>query len=74
MSRPCRICGRRRALRRTKHRYCGICNERHIRGQELIELPEGHPFTEERRQRVERMRARAALGLPIFETLPPDLS
>jgi hypothetical protein len=37
-------------------------------------LPPGHPFTEERRRRVERMRQRAARGDPIFEPVDPDLS
>jgi hypothetical protein len=37
-------------------------------------MPADHPFAVERRERVERMRERAAKGLPIFEDVNPDLS
>jgi len=75
MSRLCLVCSRRRALRRTKLRYCATCHERYIASdQEYLDPPEDHPFSQERRRRVERMRERAAWGLPIFEDVRPDLS
>jgi hypothetical protein len=74
MPRLCLLCGQRGALRRTKLRYCAACHERYIAGdQEYVDPPENHPFSRERRHRVERMRQRAALGLPIFEEVRPDL-
>ena len=73
MSRLCILCGERPA-RRSRRKYCSLCHERHIEGNGKLELPAGHPFTEERRRRVERMRQRAARGLPLFEPVDPDLS
>jgi hypothetical protein len=69
----CKLCGKRPSLRRLV-RYCLICHDRSIRGCREYPLPDGHPFTEERRQRVERMRQRAQQRLPIFEEVHPDLT
>jgi hypothetical protein len=73
MRRLCVLCKRRRTCR-TRGKYCRECYEEFVQGLGKIPLPDGHPFTEERKRRVERMRRRAALGLPIFEKVNPDLS
>ena len=74
MSRRCILCGHA-SWWFTKFKFCRACHERTIQGnRDELGLPEGHPFTEARRQRVERMRGRAELGLPIFEAVDPDLA
>ncbi len=72
MPRVCLLCGVGRACR-SRRKYCKKCYDRHIYGLREFDLPAGHPFTLERAARVERMRQRAAQGLPIFEVVTPDL-
>jgi hypothetical protein len=72
MPKRCTLC-RRRQAERFGGTYCRPCFEQLTDYERQVDLPEGHPFTEERRRRVERMRARAEMGLPIFEELIVDL-
>jgi hypothetical protein len=71
-NRVCIRCGRVVAQRRGK--YCVDCYKEEIQGTGKVCLPEDHPFTIERRARIERMRKRARKKLPLFEKVNVDLS
>ncbi len=73
MPRTCLLCGKGRASF-SRRKYCRRCYEWFIQGEGRVDLPANHPWAKERRRRVERMRRRAAQGLPIFEEVDPDLS
>src|SRR5262249_53901815 len=72
MSRLCAWCGERPATRRGKS--CRRCYELYFPDNDRLDVPDGHPFLEERKRRIARMMERAARRLPLFEEVRTDLA
>jgi hypothetical protein len=66
MSPVCTIC-RKEPATRIGRRFCQTCHQRHIAGGGRRDLPIDSAELAERERRIERMRLRAELKLPLFE-------